>query len=1502
MKGWIICVSSLFAVAHGIGIEIGKEFKYDVVIKIGAGTMDHAPSSAGKVIRLKARIQAPEKETIRGEIGDITFAEYVGPFVRNMNPALNYLPMPGPQTLPFEIKMENGLFKSLSMPSGLTLTQKNVLKAWVSIFQLDLPKKMAGKKSFRSTEETLFGACDVSYTVASGIVYKTTVHNQDCKNFVQRRVDNVRGHDCEGNEDVAKGDGITSTSTTIYELEGEGDNRKFTKIQTRGAFVSQLYDTEGFSHIAHANITAVLTSESSDPGDISGWSETTNTLQYEFADNDYKWNQDRNLKDADPFFSSGFYLEDQDLTKKAVLKWIGMQKEVLHDHELNPEGIKKAHDYGINNLLRLMVVLNYDSLKSIFDQLMSDSSTEGKMKSNMFTELLGSTGTTASAMLIMDLLKAKKFDNQRDAARVLTAIPFHIRRSNKQLVQQFKELLESDQEEAVKMALPLSYAHLVRMTCERAGHNFRDPEIRECAEDLGAETAEYFFKMYKDANDRKMKNLYMGALKNLRWGGLSKLLKPMIYGKTDDGYEQRTFALWAVVHEIAHTGKGFDYLFPVFAERKNHHEIRMSAAAAIMGMYPSSDEIAKIVAILSTEKDFEIINGVFSLLKKKADSISPCDRKIKKIAGFFLKYLKQFSKYEVDTGFGVTKVYERQFDKKKYGYGGSYSYYVIGGHDSTTPLSLGMGINSYVHSSYQVKVFKVHLRIEGLAKSLIRKFKTSDPTLWKTGDLKSIFTQMGIKERSDQPLRASVSISFKGVIVILRSYDDSETQEGGKLKNFMDQVQNLGNDYLINHQRVLNVGNVIIEQPTVVGIPVAKVNYVTTMMSLEAKLNRGQNRGTFFGEVEYDLHLFTQAMMGIYVLNPANKRSYGISQNRVYHSHLPGKLSVGVNPLKKNLKVKVFRAKYDEPTMFMMHAQTSVGIRSLKSIDPEAGIEDLKQSCPSCPSMMLVSNGDPREREILSRDNSKYGFRVDAKYFDCEMDIKRTNTIGRALGAFMPYNKSPRTLWTMLTMGMRQIRAFLFYFPRAEKCGVLARYSQSSQNPVREIEIEVGGSRETKSERLFLRGALTKFKIGIRAIGDQTRAYRLSLQRLTSPGDLKISTKIKFDRAKNDALGIQPYVICFMYKANYPRFSKEMFDVDMNSDMKMEGEAKLQYGEQTKCEKGEGEIEAKFEYSTTQEARETLKKKWYYKDCMEKKNSKAWQGRNGLPVSHSCYLTAFDASNARQFMCDVKFNKLTDRAKSIIGNIRSVVRTFLLPYLESDDASNGEIGPFMKMKIMLKEDDKVADVVLETSQGTRKFDFPLSRGIRLRNLKFTKTYEMLRNNGIIKPCQLTSKYVQTMDNVTYPLETPSCWTLMSGHCGPTPSYAVFVKKDSGKPLAMKAYIGGHLVEIDANSKSVKVNGGPISVDDTNEYKHEEAGVEVLKITKWGTTFNIYSFMRVWVMFDGIFVNVVPAPSVKGQHCGLCGNYNRNQWDEAIGKDGATNVGFSGIADEWKWQC
>ena len=49
------------------------------------------------------------------------------------------------------------------------------------------------------------------------------------------------------------------------------------------------------------------------------------------------------------------------------------------------------------------------------------------------------------------------------------------------------------------------------------------------------------------------------------------------------------------------------------------------------------------------------------------------------------------------------------------------------------------------------------------------------------------------------------------------------------------------------------------------------------------------------------------------------------------------------------------------------------------------------------------------------------------------------------------------------------------------------------------------------------------------------------------------------------------------------------------------------------------------------------------------------------------------------------------------------------------------------------------------------------------------------------------------------------------------------------------------------------------------FKHDD--VEIFKYVKWGSTVHVYSFMRVWISTDNVFVQVLPAPSTRGQHCG-----------------------------------
>ena len=86
-------------------------------------------------------------------------------------------------------------------------------------------------------------------------------------------------------------------------------------------------------------------------------------------------------------------------------------------------------------------------------------------------------------------------------------------------------------------------------------------------------------------------------------------------------------------------------------------------------------------------------------------------------------------------------------------------------------------------------------------------------------------------------------------------------------------------------------------------------------------------------------------------------------------------------------------------------------------------------------------------------------------------------------------------------------------------------------------------------------------------------------------------------------------------------------------------------------------------------------------------------------------------------------------------------------------------------------------------------------------------------------------------------------------------------------MAVKAYFGGHHVEISEGGE-FKLNGAAKPLTDGKEevFKHDD--VEIFKYVKWGSTVHVYSFMRVWISTDNVFVQVLPAPSTRGQHCGM----------------------------------
>ena len=176
----------------------------------------------------------------------------------------------------------------------------------------------------------------------------------------------------------------------------------------------------------------------------------------------------------------------------------------------------------------------------------------------------------------------------------------------------------------------------------------------------------------------------------------------------------------------------------------------------------------------------------------------------------------------------------REYQQNKYGYGGKAEYWVIGSHKSTTPLVVGMSISNTFFKTYQSNRLFVNVRIEGLAKALIKKFKTTDAGTWKISNLQNIFkNEMNIRERPDQPVHVKLTIMIKGAVVFSRTYDENSAKSGGKLHDFFQSIKGMGDEYTINHQRMFQTGAALYEQPSEFGAPLAYMSSMTAGVSLK---------------------------------------------------------------------------------------------------------------------------------------------------------------------------------------------------------------------------------------------------------------------------------------------------------------------------------------------------------------------------------------------------------------------------------------------------------------------------------------------------------------------------------------------------------------------------------------------------------------------------------------------------------------------------------------------
>merc|ERR1712066_216553 len=100
-----------------------------------------------------------------------------------------------------------------------------------------------------------------------------------------------------------------------------------------------------------------------------------------------------------------------------------------------------------------------------------------------------------------------------------------------------------------------------------------------------------------------------------------------------------------------------------------------------------------------------------------------------------------------------------------------------------------------------------------------------------------------------------------------------------------------------------------------------------TLGSMKAVMKRGLSRGVLFRDLDFNLHVATQGFDCILFQNPVNKVQYLLAQDRVHNGQLPVHLLLGMDVVKRELRIRWLRDNSGPPFMIVMHSRASVGVR-----------------------------------------------------------------------------------------------------------------------------------------------------------------------------------------------------------------------------------------------------------------------------------------------------------------------------------------------------------------------------------------------------------------------------------------------------------------------------------------------------------------------------------------------------------------------------------------------
>lgn len=535
------------------------------------------------------------------------------------------------------------------------------------------------------------------------------------------------------------------------------------------------------------------------------------------------------------------------------------------------------------------------------------------------------------------------------------------------------------------------------------------------------------------------------------------------------------------------------------------------------------------------------------------------------------------------------------------------------------------------------------------------------------------------------------------------------------------------------------------------------------------------------------------------------------------------------------------------------------------------------------------------------------GLESSISVYNCESYTGKASMAKVFYESFKPSEiNSHGSILGFLLMGSMQMRNYFYHYPPTAMCSMKAVIHRSSEKPAEAVEIKMKMDSSAPAGKKAAPGRSYKNVKGtVTFIGTPQRKWNVEVGVEAEPFNVKSLVNVKIARLANAELGVPSRALCVNVKTNWAALPEDLFETPSAVEPSVQRDVTFAWGEapQGECPKanakGISTIQIRVVGNITDAQREaaTSRNTYPYDRCDADRTD---AGRSGVvaPMTEACYRAVEHYATPRTYTLDAHYENMSPRGQMALVRIGTMIKAVLFPYwqVSPPHGATAKKAPGAgHIEIKLNVEEENVDLHIHTDLMHNHFEDvdvlkPLNTLLRSARLPMTQVTAI--KAGWLGICNVAPKAVVTFDNVTLNYDLPSCYTLVSADCSPTPRFAVFAKKTGqGLPLAVKIYVGGHNVELNptaSGSIEVKANDKVVKVEANKPFvlSDKENVIQYITIAKVGARYFIQApILRLTFRYTGDDItNLIPATH-RSQHCGLCGDYNGQFSRELVSPSG-----------------